>query len=244
MQQDRSRTGGRSCDFHFPLTGEMQPIPKYRETSPVRFHFPLTGEMQPRGPVWYRLEQLSFPAHGRDATLLMIIRILSFRLSFPAHGRDATRRGNLEPRAHVLSFPAHGRDATTDATPPSYSLLTFISRSRARCNIVATSAPSSAMRFHFPLTGEMQRWISIVKPIQVNFHFPLTGEMQRQYRSSCAPSLSFISRSRARCNGATFLPSNSACQEVHLREPAFAIFWNIDFSFRNRMFDVGSRQIA
>lgn len=54
------------------------------------------------------------------------------------------------------------------------------------------------------------------------FHFPLTGEMQR----------------------ATFLPSNSACQEVHLREPAFAIFWNIDFSFRNRMFDVGSRQIA
>ena len=121
-----------------------------------------------------------------------------------------------------FSFPAHGRDATTPTT----------------------TAQPRRKDFHFPLTGEMQLLAAGCISRTSGFHFPLTGEMQLYRRAPYQGIVVFISRSRARCNGATFLPSNSACQEVHLREPAFAIFWNIDFSFRNRMFDVGSRQIA
>ena len=156
MQQDCSRTGGRSCDFHFPLTGEMQ-------------------------------------------------RYLSQRCR--------------------VSSP-------------------FISRSRARCNSLLTSCLILCMDFHFPLTGEMQRCQASSLTTRSAFISRSRARCNEAWRWISCMSAAFISRSRARCNGATFLPSNSACQEVHLREPAFAIFWNIDFSFRNRMFDVGSRQIA
>ena len=128
--------------------------------------------------------------------------------------------------------------------PDVGKMIPFISRSRARCNHHRHDTGATCPTFHFPLTGEMQHALARDVGRAAIFHFPLTGEMQHGGAIERTTVMAFISRSRARCNGATFLPSNSACQEVHLREPAFAIFWNIDFSFRNRMFDVGSRQIA
>ena len=80
------------------------------------------------------LFELSFPAHGRDATRCYYDSRSFARLSFPAHGRDATKHGAGFPACPQLSFPAHGRDAT-----------------------IATDTHGLAIVFHFPLTGEMQR---------------------------------------------------------------------------------------
>ena len=129
------------------------------------------------------LFELSFPAHGRDATRCYYDSRSFARLSFPAHGRDATislttlsclfsfhfpLTGEMQLLAdvlldlvHGLSFPAHGRDATM----PGFVF-------------------DDAFSFHFPLTGEMQRSMALDFLHVRSFHFPLTGEMQRCHISS------------------------------------------------------------
>ena len=80
------------------------------------------------------LFELSFPAHGRDATRCYYDSRSFARLSFPAHGRDATMPGFVFDDAFSFHFPLTGE----------------MQRSMALDFLHVRS-------FHFPLTGEMQR---------------------------------------------------------------------------------------
>ena len=107
------------------------------------------------------LFELSFPAHGRDATISLTTLSCLFSFHFPLTGEMQLLADVLLDLVHGLSFPAHGRDATM----PGFVF-------------------DDAFSFHFPLTGEMQRSMALDFLHVRSFHFPLTGEMQRCHISS------------------------------------------------------------
>ena len=118
--------------------------------------FPHMGEMQRPDVRPHQVRQPFISRSRARCNDQTSDRIKYVNLSFPAHGRDATKRRRSSLWDSCLSFPAHGRDATPRKTP--------------KCGKTSF------------------------------FHFPPTGEMQRYARNGGNNGNIFISRPRARCN--------------------------------------------